>query len=107
MSYTLKNKFGNSNFIFDSLDRDVFEEKLFSYEIKLEYVYLNEHDWYYYDEETDKEDYTMTKEYINFVHEFLGMLDGSYSDKTIIHFFNENYNPPYKHLRDSKLCWKE
>tara|TARA_R110000782_G_scaffold150318_1_gene243031 strand:- start:481 stop:807 length:327 start_codon:yes stop_codon:yes gene_type:complete len=106
MSYTLKDKFGNSNFVFKSLTREVFEDILFSYEIKLEYVYMNEHDCYYFDEETGEEDYTMTKEYVNFVHKFLDMLDDDeYSDKAIIHFFNENYNPPYDHMSDYKLCW--
>jgi len=105
MKYGLKNEYGISLFSFPSLERKVMEERLFSHEIKLEYVYLNEHDWFYYDEENDEEDYSITKEYIKFVYEFLDMLDGEYSDKAIMHFFNENYNPPYKHLIGAKLYY--
>ena len=68
--YTLQNNIGFTNFIFEDLTRKTFEEKLFSFEIRLEYVELSENDWFYYDEEDDEECYEITKEYYNFVQDF-------------------------------------
>jgi hypothetical protein len=103
MYYTLQNKLGFQNLVFEDLTRKTFEEKLFSFEIRLEYVELSENDWHYYDAEEDEECYEITKEYYNFVQEFLNVLEGSQTDEEKIDFFNRGYNPPYKHLQDCKL----
>lgn len=101
--YTLQNNLGFTNFIFEDLTRETFEEKLFSFEVRLEYVELSENDWHYYDEEDDEECYEITKEYYNFVQDFLNILDSDYSDEDKIKFFNNGYNPPYKELQGYKL----
>jgi hypothetical protein len=101
--YTLQNNLGFTNFIFEDLTRKTFEEKFFSFEIRLEYVELSENDWFYYDEEDDEECYEITKEYYNFVQDFLNILDSDSSDEDKIEFFNNGYNPPYKHLQGYKL----
>ena len=106
MGFELQDRFGNTTLVFPNLNRKTFETRLFSFEIGLEFIYNNEHDFYYYDEKTDEPAYEIKKEYMNFVSDFLNMLDGDFTDDEKINYFNDNFNSPYKNMKDSKLVKK-
>lgn len=106
MRFELQDRFGNTLLVLEDLSRKAFEKRLFSYEIGLEFIYNNEYDFYYYDEETDEPAYEIKEEYMNFVNDFLNMLDGDFTDDEKINYFNDKFNSPYKNMKDSKLVKK-
>jgi hypothetical protein len=101
--YQLIDKNGSKVLVLENLTRKTFEERMFSSEINYEYYELSEHDYGFYDKTTDEEVYGVTIEYINFINDFLNILDGEYSDEEKMIYFNNKYCPPYRNMQGCKI----